>query len=82
MLRLCERVGTYEGYRGWQELASCARYNGKTKIEMTESELRWCANNLSNIGNTAQVRIFRGFAYIFKGDCGHAKTLVTVIPVA
>ena len=82
MLRLRERVGNYAGYRSWQDLARTARYKGKTESEMTDYEYDWCINNIRRSSTSSQVRILNGFAFIFMGNRGHARTLVTVIQIA
>ena len=78
-MRLRERVKNFDGYRNWEHLVKTARYCGKTLSNMTDEEYRWCCRNLSHIGQSCQIRVLNGFAYVFKGNKGHARTLVTVI---
>ena len=82
MQRLQERVTTYEGYRSWQHMVRTARYEGRNEFMMTNSEYEWFVNNIHHLSNSSQVRLLDGFAFIFKGNKGHARTLITVIPVA
>lgn len=81
MLRLRERVVNHAGYRDWQDLVRTARYKGKTKNEMTTYEYDWYMNNIRSIYPSSQVRILNGFAFIFMGNHGHARTLITVIRI-
>ena len=82
MQRLQERVINYDGYRSWQHLVQTARYKGKNEFMMTNSEYAWFTANIHHLSNSAQVRLLDGFAFIFKGNKGHARTLITVIQVA
>ena len=82
MQRLQERVVTYNGYRSWQHMVRTARYEGRNEFMMTNSEYEWFTNNIHHLSNSSQVRLLDGFAFIFKGNKGHARTLITVIQVA
>lgn len=79
MKRLRERVKSYEGYRNWEHMASTARYEGKGSTSMTDEELEWCEANMKNIGQSCKVRLLNGFVFLFMGNNGHARTLVTVL---
>lgn len=80
--RLKERVTTCEGYRSWQHLVKTARYEGRDERMMTDEAYEWYSTHISNLYKSSQVRILDGFAYLFMGNKGHARTLVTVIAVA
>ena len=56
-----------------------ARYSGKTESDMTYEEQQWCQKNIRNLYPSSQIRLLNGFAFIFMGNKGHARTLVTVI---
>lgn len=45
-------------------------------------EYKWYSTHISHLYNSSQVRIMNGFAFLFMGSKGHARTLVTVIAVA
>ena len=79
MMRLKERVHTHEGFKSWKKLAAEARYAGKTPYEMDPEEKDWVDKKISRRFNRTQIRVYRGFAWIFMGNNGHARTLVTVI---
>lgn len=79
MMRLKERVQTHEGFRNWKRLAAEARYAGKTPSEMDPKEKDWVDKRISRRFKRSQIRAYRGFAWIFMGNNGHARTLVTVI---
>ena len=81
MDRLKERVVAFTGYGSWEHLVKTARYEGRNDMTMTDSEYEWCATHIKNLYRTSQVRVLDGFAYIFMGNRGHARTLVTVIPM-
>jgi len=49
---------------------------------MTDEEFDWCTTHIHHLYKSSQVRIMDGFAYLFMGNKGHARTLVTVIAVA
>ena len=82
MQRLKERVGYHYGFKSWQHMVKTARYEGRSEINMTSSELQWYSTHISHLYKTSQVRIMNGFAFLFMGNRGHARTLVTVIQVA
>lgn len=82
MQRLQERVVFCNGYRSWQHMVRTARYEGRNESMMTDSEYEWFTNNIQHLSNSSQVRLLDGFAFIFKGDKGHARTLVTLIQAA
>lgn len=82
MQRLEERVVTHDGFRSWQHMVKTARYKGRSEANMTDAEYEWCITHIANLYNSSQVRIMNGFAFIFMGNKGHARTLVTVIAVA
>ena len=79
MQRLQERVVSHEGYRSWQHLVKTARYQGRDEQTMTDEEYEWCACNIKRLYRHSQIRTLNGFAYVFMGNKGHARTLVTVI---
>lgn len=81
MQRLTERVTTFEGYRSWQHLVKTARYEGRDERTMTDEEYKWFSTHISHLYKSSKVRIFDGFLYLFMGNKGHARTLVTVIAV-
>ncbi len=82
MQRLEERVITHDGFQSWQHMVKTARYKGKSEINMTDAEYQWCSTHISHLHSSSQVRILNGFAFLFMGNKGHARTLVTVIAVA
>ncbi len=82
MQRLEERVKNYDGFKSWQELVKVARYKGRSEENMTDAEYLWYSKHITNLHSSSQVRIMDGFAYLFMGNKGHARTLVTVIQVA
>ena len=82
MQRLEERVINYDGFRSWQHLVKTARYEGRSEVNMTDAEYDWYIKHITHLYNTSQVRIMNGFAFLFMGNKGHARTLVTVIAVA
>ena len=82
MQRLEERVQNHEGFVSWQHMVQTARYKGRNENNMTEAEYQWVLSHVSNLYKSSQVRIMNGFAYLFKGNKGHARTLVTVLRVA
>lgn len=79
MQRLNERVKSRAGYQSWAHFVSTARYNGRTDLTMTSEEYEWYLKNIRNLFRSSQVRVWNGFAFIFMGNKGHARTLVTVI---
>lgn len=81
MERLVERVGSFDGYRSWQHLAKTARYYGKTESQMNEKEVNYVLHHFNRRGftNSMAIRFLDGFFYVFRGNSGHARTLVTVI---
>ena len=82
MQRLKERVISYDSFRSWQHLVNTARYEGRSEANMTDEEYEWYTKHITHLYNTSQVRIMNGFAFLFMGNKGHARTLVTVITVA
>lgn len=82
MQRLEERVKSFAGYRSWQNLVNTARYEGRGEQNMTDEEYDWYLAHITHLHRSSQVRMMDGFAYIFMGNKGHARTLVTVIAVA
>ena len=80
--RLEERVGSHKGYKDWQHLVKTARYSGINETYMTDEERNWCKKHIHNCPTRSQIRILNGFAFIFMGNKGHARTLVTVISMA
>ncbi len=81
MQRLRERVITHEGFRGWKQFVKKARYYGEVAQDFTYEEIQWFENNIQGL-NPSHIRLMNGFAFLFMGDNGHARTLVTVIKVA
>ena len=81
MQRLRERVITHEGFRGWKQMVKKARYYGKVLQDFTDEEYQWVKDNIHGL-SPSHIRLMNGFAFIFMGDNGHARTLVTVIKVA
>ena len=79
--RLKERVGSYRGYRDWQELAQCVRYSGKAEHEFSDEESLWVKQRIRGLYKSSQIRMLNGFAFLFSGNKGHARTLVTVIKI-
>lgn len=82
MQRLRERVITHEGFRGWKQMVKKARYYGEIVCDFDDEEYHWYKENISGLFSSSQVRLMNGFAFLFMGDNGHARTLVTVIKVA
>lgn len=82
MQRLEERVQTHDGFRSWKHMVKTARYQGRSEVDMTDAEYEWYTKHITHLYNTSQVRMMNGFAFLFKGNKGHARTLVTVIAVA
>lgn len=81
MIRLKERVVTHTGFQSWQHLVKTARYKGRGEENMTDAEYEWYLTHIKKIYRSSQVRILNGFAFLFMGNKGHARTLVTVIEV-
>ncbi len=82
MERLEGRVQKHDGYRSWQHMVKTARYEGRSEENMTDAEYQWYTIHIKHLHRSSQVRILDGFAYLFMGNKGHARTLVTVIAVA
>ncbi len=82
MSRLVDRVRSHDGYRSWQHMVKTARYEGRSESDMTDAEYEWYQTHIKHLHPSSQVRILDGFAYLFMGNKGHARTLVTVIAVA
>lgn len=80
-LRLKERIGSYAGYKNWNALVKAARYKGRTGRDLTADEQTWCASHIKRLYSSSQVRVLNGFAFLFMGNDGRARTLVTVIPI-
>ncbi|MEE0896998.1 MAG: hypothetical protein U0L88_05155 [Acutalibacteraceae bacterium] len=81
MLRLKERVVSHTGFPSWQDLVKAARYKGRGEENMTDAEYEWYLIHIKRLYQSFQVRILNGFAFLFMGNKGHARTLVTVIEV-
>ena len=82
MKRLEERVQTHDGFKSWKHMVKTARYEGRSAVNMTDAEYEWYITHIPHLYNSSQVRIMNGFAFLFMGNKGHARTLVTVIAVA
>ena len=82
MQRLEERVITHAGFKSWKQMVKTARYKGRSEYDMSDAEYQWCSTHITGLHNSSQVRILNGFAFLFMGNKGHARTLVTVIAVA
>ena len=82
MQRLKERVVTHDGFKSWQHMVKTARYEGRSEVNMTDVEYEWCITHITHLYCSSQVRIMNGFAFLFMGNKGHARTLVTLIAVA
>ena len=82
MQRLEERVKNYDGFKSWQHMVKTARYEGRSEENMTDAEYEWYITHITHLYCSSQVRIMNGFAFLFMGNKGHARTLVTVIAVA
>ena len=82
MQRLEERVITHDGFESWQHMVRTARYKGRSENNMTDTEYEWYTTHIAHLHSSSQVRIMNGFAFLFMGNKGHARTLVTVITVA
>ena len=82
MQRLEERVVSFDGFRSWQHLVKTARYEGRTEQNMTAEEYAWCKTHLHKLNRSAQIRLLNGYMFLFMGNKGHARTLVTVLEVA
>ena len=80
--RIEERVVNHDGFKDWQHMVKKARYEGRSVINMTDEEYKWYSTHISHLYNSSKVRIMNGFAFLFMGNKGYARTLVTVIPVA
>ena len=83
--RLEERIGinmysTY-GYRSWSHMTKEARYSGMTLQTMPEVAYQYCCkhNLVNRMNNSSQVRLLNNYFFVFRGNGGHARTLVTVI---
>lgn len=81
MMRLEERVKSHEGYRSWRDMVRAVRRYGKTASSLSNDEYVWYTNHIHRLGKSKRVRFSNGFAYIFFGNHGKAKTLLTVIPM-
>ena len=77
--RLKERVKSYEPYKDWEALVKKARYSGTTLETMSDDEYDWCQTFCRAKSNNTKIRIYNGFAYVFRGD--HGRRLHTLIPV-
>ena len=82
MQRLEERVVTHDGFRSWQHMVKTARYEGRGEENMSDDEYKWYIKHINHLYSSSKVRIMNGFAFLFMGNKGHARTLVTVIAVA
>lgn len=82
MQRIEERVKNYDGFKSWQHMVKTARYEGRSEENMTDAEYEWYITHITHLYCSSQVRIMNGFAFLFMGNKGHARTLVTVIAVA
>lgn len=82
MQRLEERVITHDGFKSWQHMVRTARYEGRSEMNMTNAEYEWYRTHVNHLYSSSQVRILNGFAFLFMGNKGHARTLVTVLTVA
>ena len=79
MRRLRERVGSYGSYRDWKDYVRAVRYKGRDIDDATEEELAWLDLHPQKAMENGRLRFWDGFIFVFMGDNGHAKTLVTVI---
>lgn len=61
-------------------IAYAARYNGLS-IADCEENLKNFLNNIYKGWNPKRVRIFNDIVFIFAGDHGHCRTLITMYPV-
>lgn len=82
MQRLEERVVTHDGFRSWQHMVKTARYEGRGEGSITDAEYEWYTTHITRLYGSSQIRIMNGFAFLFMGNKGHARTLITVIAVA
>lgn len=77
--RLNERVGNYGAHNNWNEFVQAVRYRGTHYANMPAEEKAWCDRSISRAYSSSRIISHDGCAYIFMGDGGHARTLVTVI---
>ena len=61
-------------------IAYAARYNGLSIADCKES-LRNFLNNIYKGWDPRRVRVFDDIVFIFAGDHGHCRTLITMYPV-
>lgn len=56
-----------------------ARYKGNALTDVDESIQRWVDSRLRN--DRTQLRVFDDYIFVFKGNCKHIRTLVTIYPI-
>lgn len=78
--RLKQRVGIKDE-NTWQQFVKNARYKGDTINTMSEEHYQYCKSHglIAKLNNSTQIRYYKGFFFVFKGNNGHMRTLVTVI---
>lgn len=78
--RLKQRVGIKDE-NTWQQFVKNARYKGDTINTMSEKHYEYCKKHglIAKLNNSTQIRYYKGFFFVFKGNNGHMRTLVTVI---
>lgn len=81
MKRLKQRVKTHGTYRSWQLLVRTARYRGQNYLSMTQEQYDYVRKHFkkNNFTSSTEIRFLDGFFYVFAGNHGHARTLITVI---
>ena len=77
-LRIQERA-PHIGSKQRQNWVYSARYKGKSLDEVDESIQRWVNSRLRT--DRTQLRVFDNYIFVFKGNCKHIRTLVTLYPV-
>lgn len=63
-----------------QNLAAKARYEGFSDKEF-EGAFRCYLNKVTKKDNSTRIRVLNGKVFVFKGNAGHCRTLLTLYPV-
>lgn len=67
-------------HKNAQEAAQAARYKGIPDTIITGEMKKWLDRAYYK-NNSTKIRIYNNCVFVFGGDSGHARTLITVIPL-
>ncbi|MBR4235514.1 MAG: hypothetical protein IKR85_05560 [Clostridia bacterium] len=81
-LRLMERVGSCGKYGSWKKMVKTARYRGRPIEDMLLYDPNLYSVALYVRTKSTKIMVLDEFAFIFKGNKRHARTLITVMPLA